>query len=66
MKQPIGGFETIDEESHEELAVVDRSGRLQIPKEYLEALGLKDKNKIKVELEEDRIVLVPPDAAGKK
>ncbi len=66
MKQPIGGFETIDEESHEELAVVDRSGRLQIPKEYLEALGLKDKNKIKVELEENRIILMPPDAAGKK
>ncbi|HBG75829.1 ATP-binding cassette domain-containing protein [Eubacteriales bacterium mix99] len=66
MKQSIGGFETIDEESHEELAVVDRSGRLQIPKEYLEALGLKDKNKIKVELEENRIILMPPDAAGKK
>ncbi len=64
--QPIGGFETIDEESHEELAVVDRSGRLQIPKEYLEALGLRDKNKIKVQLEEDRIVLVPPEKAGKK
>ena len=64
--QPIGGFETIDEESHEELAVVDRSGRLQIPKEYLEALGLRDMNKIKVQLEEDRIVLVPPEKAGKK
>lgn len=52
-----------EEDSHVELAVVDRTGRLQIPKEYLEALGLHGKNKIKVELEGNRIVLVPPEAA---
>ena len=60
LNQPIGGYEPIDEDSHVELAVVDRSGRLQIPKEYLEALGLKEKNKIKVELDGNRIILVPP------
>lgn len=47
-------------ETHEELIVVDRTGRLQIPASYLEALGLKGKNKIKVELEDGRIVLVAP------
>jgi ABC-type lipoprotein export system ATPase subunit len=47
-------------DTHEELAVLDRAGRLQLPREYLEALGLGGKNKIKVELEGDRIVLLPP------
>jgi len=34
---------------------------LQIPKEYLDLIGLKGKNKIKVELENKRIVLTLPD-----
>ena len=45
----------------EELVVVDKSGRLQIPKEYLDILGLNGKNKLKVELEEGRIVLKAPE-----
>lgn len=48
-------------ETHEELAVLDRVGRLQIPAEYVNALGLKGKNKIKVEMDGDRIVLLAPD-----
>jgi ABC-type lipoprotein export system ATPase subunit len=47
-------------DTHEELAVLDRAGRLQLPREYLEALGLSGQDKIKVELEGDRIVLLPP------
>lgn len=59
-------FEQIDNEAfetdtHMEFAVVDRSGRLQIPDEYLEALDLKGKDKIRVELEGDRIVLFSPE-----
>jgi ABC-type methionine transport system ATPase subunit len=50
-------------ETHMELAVVDKSGRLQIPREYLETLGLKGSGKIKVEMEGDRVVLVAPDKA---
>ncbi|MBZ9686004.1 ATP-binding cassette domain-containing protein [Clostridium estertheticum] len=50
------------EETHEELAVIDKSGRLQIPKEYIEAIGIKGKNKIKVELEGKRIILVSPNS----
>jgi len=47
-------------ETHEELAVLDRAGRLQIPADYINALGLKGKNKIKVELDGDRVVLYAP------
>lgn len=56
-----GALVANQDESHVELAVIDRAGRLQIPREYLEALGLKEKNKIKVELEDNRIVLLPPE-----
>lgn len=51
-----------EEQTHEELAVLDRSGRLQIPKEQLEALGLKGGDRVKVELDIDGggIRLIPP------
>jgi bifunctional DNA-binding transcriptional regulator/antitoxin component of YhaV-PrlF toxin-antitoxin module len=47
-----------------ELAVLDKAGRLQIPKEYLEALGMSGKNKIRVEAEGNRIILLNPDEIG--
>ncbi len=50
-----------EDESHEELAVIDKTGRLQIPKEYLEAAGLLGKNTGKVELDGKRIVIMLPD-----
>lgn len=56
------GFFGAEGETHEELAVLDRAGRLQIPSEYINALGLKD-NKVKVELEGDRVVLYSPQKA---
>ncbi len=46
---------------HEELVVIDRAGRLQIPKEYLEALGIKGGDKVRVELEEGKISLYNSD-----
>ncbi|MDR0222771.1 MAG: ATP-binding cassette domain-containing protein [Oscillospiraceae bacterium] len=45
--------------AHEELAVFDRAGRLQIPKEYLASLGIKGGDKVKVELDGDRIIILP-------
>ncbi|MDR0197479.1 MAG: ATP-binding cassette domain-containing protein [Oscillospiraceae bacterium] len=48
-----------DAPSHEELIVLDRAGRLQIPKEHLSSLGIKGGDKVKVELEQDRIVILP-------
>jgi len=50
----------IEEETHEELAVIDRAGRIQIPKDYLESIELGDSNKLRVQLEDGRIVLVNP------
>lgn len=46
--------------SHVEYVVMDKAGRLQIPSGHLEAIGLKNTNKVKVALEEGRIVLLPP------
>jgi ABC-type lipoprotein export system ATPase subunit len=59
MHNGIGGSE--EGETHVELAVVDRSGRLQIPREYLDAMNLKGKDKLRVEMEGNRIVLYSPD-----
>ena len=47
------------EAGHEELSVLDRAGRLQIPKEYLEELGIKGGDKVRVELEDGRICIYP-------
>ena len=56
----FGGLsEEQQEQAHEEVSVLDRAGRLQIPKEYLEELGLKGGDKVRVELEEDRISIYP-------
>lgn len=52
---------TIGEETHEELAILDKSGRLQLPREYIDAIGINGKNKIKVELDGKRIILLPPE-----
>lgn len=55
---------SINEATHMELAVLDRAGRLQLPKEYLEALGMSGKNKIRVETEGNRIILLNPEDIG--
>jgi ABC-type lipoprotein export system ATPase subunit len=50
-----------DEESHVEYAVMDQYGRLQIPSGHLESVGLKGAKKVRVSLEDGRIVLLPPE-----
>ena len=52
-----------DEDTHEELAVIDRHGRVQIPEDYLNKLGLKGVSKLKVELEDEKIVFYSSDKA---
>lgn len=54
----IKGFSNNQEDTHEELAVIDKTGRVQVPEEYLKALGLKGTSKIKIEMEGDKIVLL--------
>lgn len=48
------------DDSHEEYAVMDSAGRIQLPSAYLEALGLSGKNKVKVMLEDGRMILTAP------
>ena len=43
--------------AHEELVLLDRAGRLQIPKEYLNALGINGGDRVRVELEDDKITI---------
>ncbi|MCY9656724.1 ABC transporter ATP-binding protein [Paenibacillus chondroitinus] len=54
------GIEEEEEESHDEYAVLDQAGRLQIPASYLESIGMKETNKVKVTVEDGKIVLIPP------
>ena len=47
------------ENEHEELLVIDKVGRVQLPKEYIEKLSITGgKDKVFAELDEDRIVLM--------
>ncbi|MBO1515248.1 ABC transporter ATP-binding protein [Metabacillus bambusae] len=48
------------EETHVELAVIDRAGRIQIPRDYLDSIELGESNKLRVELEDGKIMLVNP------
>lgn len=61
-----GVFGSRGDDTHEELAVLDKAGRLQIPQEYINALGLKGKNKVKLELEDNKVVIHSPDLAESK
>jgi len=48
----------------EEFAVLDRVGRLQLPQEYLTALGLKDR--VRLDLETDRVEVRPSRPDGEE
>lgn len=48
-----------DDNSHSKYVVVDSAGRLQLPEEYRKKLGIRDKAVL--EMDEDRIVISPPD-----
>ena len=56
----ISGFA---QETHDEYALLDRAGRLQIPREMLDALNLSG-NRLRVEMAEGRIVLTAPEEGG--
>jgi len=52
----FSGGESGNETVHEEFAVLDKAGRVQIPAEVLQKLGVSG-NKVKMDLEEDRLVI---------
>lgn len=56
----ISGFV---QETHDEYVLLDRAGRLQLPREMLDALQLSG-NRVRVEMENGRIVLTAPDEPG--
>jgi ABC-type lipoprotein export system ATPase subunit len=57
--EQIKGFgETAAEDNdedftHEELVVLDRAGRLQLPRDHMDKLGIKGGDKVKVEVDEE-------------
>ena len=57
------GIAQSEEDSHVEYAILDKAGRLQVPANYLESIGVKDSNKVKLELVEGKIVLTSPEEA---
>ena len=63
------GAQDTDQTTHDEFVIVDDTGRLQIPQEYLEQLGIS--GRAIVEVEDGRVVIKPsngdarPDFAGK-
>jgi ABC-type lipoprotein export system ATPase subunit len=48
-----------DDRTHDEYVVLDSAGRLQVPREYLDRLGVKDR-RVMLELEGDHIKIVAP------
>ncbi|MGG1517926.1 ABC transporter ATP-binding protein [Paenibacillus oryzisoli] len=57
------GIMSSAEDSHVEYAVVDKAGRLQIPANYLESIGAGGTNKVRVEMDNGRIILLPQEKA---
>jgi ABC-type lipoprotein export system ATPase subunit len=52
------------DESSQELVIMDRAGRIQIPGAYVDKLGLKDR--VRVRLEDDEVVISRDDEAPRK
>ena len=55
----IGAF-TEETETQDEFAVLDRAGRLQIPREILEQLNIRD-NKVKLAYQDGKIIIEKPE-----
>ena len=50
----------MEEETQEEYVILDKAGRVQIPREILNEMGIGD-NKVKMHLEDGKIVITKPD-----
>lgn len=51
------------DEAHDEYVVMDKAGRVQIPKEFLESTGISG-NKVRMGMENGRIVIEPPEESS--
>jgi ABC-type lipoprotein export system ATPase subunit len=50
-----------ESDTHEELVVIDRHGRLKLPEDYMEDIGLNRNSRVKMELESGKIVIYKQD-----
>lgn len=50
-----------EQETHIEYAVVDKAGRLQIPSGFLDSIGAAGTKRVRVTVEDGKIVLLPPE-----
>ncbi len=46
------------EETHQELVVMDNAGRIQLPRDYLDKMGIHGRTKVEVALEDDTTITV--------
>ena len=58
---PAASIDWRAEDTQEEYVIMDKAGRVQIPRELLNTLDLKD-NKLKLEMQGDRIIISKPGA----
>jgi ABC-type lipoprotein export system ATPase subunit len=56
---------TMFDDVHDEYTILDRAGRLQIPHDYLEKMGVND-NRVRLEYVNDTIVIKPADVSEKE
>ena len=45
---------------HEEFAILDRNGRVQIPPEYLQEMGVEG-NRVRLSMREGEVIISPPE-----
>ena len=50
----------MEEQHQDEYAVLDRAGRVQIPKDLLEQIGVQG-NKVRLEIQDGKLVIMPPE-----
>lgn len=65
LKEGSGDHDT-EEDTHVELAVLDNARRIQVPEEYLEEIGISGSNKVRMELEDGKIIILNPNEALSK
>ncbi|HAZ37499.1 MAG TPA: ABC transporter [Clostridiaceae bacterium] len=61
LKELKSGIISEDSSEQIEYAVIDKFGRVQIPNEYLDELNIKGNSKVKVEILNDKIIVLPPE-----
>lgn len=58
IKEQVEGINTeLEHESHDEVAIIDRRGRIHIPDEFIEELKID--NKVKMEIVDNQIIITP-------